>query len=140
MNPIFTHGNEEIPTFFQPTPLLHHGHIQTVSLADIYCTNAKKNELFFMTGASDSMKPTILDTDGMVVSITAEPRDNDIVLLRLNGGFLLARYWSNEESDKITFSFDNPRYLPHVETIKNIGIGLPVMVFGVVQSIHRKVV
>ena len=137
MIPIDLNDECDVPSFFQPLPLIQMNAMQSVSLRSLLLSNTNGNQLFYVKSIGDSMFPTLHDTDHLLISMNREAQDEDIVLLNLAKGFVLARI--DSDIDTVSFVFDNSDYKPIHTNWQNVGIGKEFVIMGVVSSIIRMV-
>jgi DNA polymerase V len=99
-----------------------------VQLEDFVVKNPKKT--FFVKASGNSMAPTILDGDVLVIEATSKAKNEDIVLVRYGSDFTIKRFIKTE--DKIRLLSDNLHYRE-----LDLTEDKPILVLGVVVGLTR---
>ena len=95
-----------------------------------YFLNSNTSTTFYARASGDSMSPTIIDGDILVIDAQKKPKNGSIVLAQVMNEFTIKRFFKAGTSFRL--SPDNP-------TFKNIipSAEIEVLVCGVVQSLIR---
>jgi SOS-response transcriptional repressor LexA len=97
-------------------------------LEDFIVKNPKKT--FFVKASGDSMSPTIIDGDVLVIEATSKAKSDDIVLIRIGNDFTIKRLVKTEKL--IRFLPDNIQYKELDHSVEN-----PALVLGIVVGFTR---
>lgn len=66
-----------------------------ISLDDLLIHHPKKT--FFIKATGDSMAPTIMDGDMLVIELSSKAKNNDIILVQIDNDFTVKRYFKNQK-------------------------------------------
>ncbi len=99
-----------------------------ISLDDFLIHHPKKT--FFVKATGESMAPTIMDGDMLVIELASKAKNNDIVLAQIDNDFTVKRYFKN--SKELRLIPDNPLFK---ET--QLGDGQQILICGILVGLLR---
>ena len=99
-----------------------------VQLEDFVVKNPKKT--FFVKASGNSMAPTIIEGDILVIEATSKAKNDDIVLVRYGSDFTIKRFIKTDKAYRLLP--DNLHYRELELTDEK-----PVLIFGVVVGLTR---
>lgn len=70
-----------------------------ISLDDVLIHHPKKT--FFIRATGDSMSPTIMDGDMLVIELASKAKNDDIVLAQVDNDFTVKRYFKNQKEVRL---------------------------------------
>lgn len=70
-----------------------------ISLDDVLIHHPKKT--FFIRATGDSMSPTIMDGDMLVIELASKAKNDDIVLAQVDDAFTIKRYYKTQKEVRL---------------------------------------